>query len=398
MGATARLRLSGNPDCGLLPSRHRYPRGLLPPASPTKQIVFDPFLGSGTTIGEAIKLGFRAIGQDINPVSHFLVKNAIAAHSRSKIVQEFEAIESDTAPALRRFYQARVGTGLFPDELVAEVLYYFWVKVLTCPACAQDVDLFSRYIFSQHAYPKKYPSSKALCPVCGAIATVPFDAEKATCDKCKTAFNPQAGPAQGQMARCPRCQESFSIAKTVKATNLPPRHRLYAKLVLLPDGTKEYQRINSDDRALFDEAERQLQGRKDAYPIVRIEPGYNTNQALGYNYTHWHLMFNARQLLCLSILGDRIRQIEEPRTRELFVCLLSGCLEFNNMFASFKGEGTGAVRHMFSHHILKPERTPLEANLWGTPKSSGAFSTLFQSRILRRSITKNRPSRPSPCG
>ena len=53
------------------------------------------------------------------------------------------------------------------------------------------------------------------------------------------------------------------------------------------------------------------------------------------------------------------------------------------MFASFKGEGTGAVRHMFAHHILKPERTPLEANLWGTPKSSGSFSTLFQSRILR---------------
>jgi hypothetical protein len=38
---------------------------------------------------------------------------------------------------------------------------------------------------------------------------------------------------------------------------------------------------------------------------------------------------------------------------------------------------------MFSHHILKPERAPLEANLWGTPKSSGSFSTLFRSRILR---------------
>jgi len=32
---------------------------------------------------------------------------------------------------------------------------------------------------------------------------------------------------------------------------------------------------------------------------------------------------------------------------------------------------------------LKPERTPLEANLWGTPKSSGSFSTLFQSRLLK---------------
>ena len=246
-----------------------------------------------------------------------------------------------------------MGTGLFPDDLGAEVLYYFWVKVLTCPACAKDVDLFSRYIFSQHAYPKKCPSSKALCPACGAINNSSFDAEKATCVECKTLddFNPQAGPAQGQTAHCPNCQESFPIARTVKATNQPPRHRLYAKLVLLPDGEKEYQRITPDDLVLFDEAERQLQGRKNAYPIVGIEPGYNTNQALGYNYTHWHQMFNARQLLCLSILADRIRQIEEPRTRELFVCLLSGCLEFNNLFASFKGEGTGAVRHIRSRTI-----------------------------------------------
>src|SRR5690606_27168927 len=40
-------------------------------------------------------------------------------------------------------------------------------------------------------------------------------------------------------------------------------------------------------------------------------------------------------------------------------------------------------RHMFSHHILKPERTPLENNVWGTPKSSGSFSTLFKSRLLK---------------
>ncbi|HFE66764.1 MAG TPA: hypothetical protein ENJ93_05835, partial [Chloroflexi bacterium] len=31
-------------------------------------IVFDPFMGSGTTIGEAHKLGMTALGRDINPV------------------------------------------------------------------------------------------------------------------------------------------------------------------------------------------------------------------------------------------------------------------------------------------------------------------------------------------
>ena len=94
-------------------------------------------------------------------------------------------------------------------------------------------------------------------------------------------------------------------------------------------------------------------------------------------------MFNARQLLCLSILADRISALPERKIRELSCCLFSGALEFNNMFASYKGEGTGAVRHMFSHHVLKPERTPIEANIWGTRKSSGAFSTLFKTRLLR---------------
>ena len=62
------------------------------------------------------------------------------------------------------------------------------------------------------------------------------------------------------------------------------------------------------------------------------------------------------------------------------------------MFASYKGEGTGAVLYMLAHHILKPERLPLEAHLWGTRKSSGSFLTMFDgtnlacSRLRRGSI------------
>jgi putative DNA methylase len=37
---------------------------------------------------------------------------------------------------------------------------------------------------------------------------------------------------------------------------------------------------------------------------------------------------------------------------------------------------------MFSNHILKPERAPLENSIWGTEKSSGTFSTLFESRLI----------------
>lgn len=340
--------------------------------------VFDPFMGSGTTLAETVKLGAMAIGRDINPVAHFLVKCALSVHDRKAILETFHDIERDAADKVRSYYRATL-----PDGTQADVLYYFWVKTADCPSCTTPVDLFSSRIFARHAYPKKFPQSQAVCPHCGGINEVHVDCRETRCSSCETAFDPGAGPARGQSATCPACDHTFPIAKTIRAATTPPAHRLYAKLILLPDGTKAYHPATDEDRALYAEAERALAKRKNAYPVVAIEPGYNTNQALGYNYRHWHEMFNARQLLCLSILADRIRAIPDPVLRELFTCLFSGALEFNNMFASYKGEGTGAVRHMFAHHILKPERVPLEANLWGTEKSSGSFSTMFEGRIRR---------------
>jgi putative DNA methylase len=38
---------------------------------------------------------------------------------------------------------------------------------------------------------------------------------------------------------------------------------------------------------------------------------------------------------------------------------------------------------MFSNHILKPERLPLENSVWGTDRSSGTFASLFESRLIR---------------
>jgi putative DNA methylase len=341
-------------------------------------VVMDPFMGSGTTLGEALKLGARAIGRDINPVAHFLVRNALQHHDRRKIHGAFERLEREIAPRIRSFYRAKM-----PDGRQVEALYYFWVKTLPCPGCLNEVDLFSSRVFAQHAYAKKFPRSQATCPHCGDVNEVMHGDRAATCHACNECFDPQHGPAEGHNAKCPKCARVFPIAKTARQFRHPPSHRLYAKLVLTPKGEKAYLAADDYDREVLAEATSVLERQVGAYPVVALEPGYNTDQAINYGYRFWHEFFNPRQLLCLSILADGIRAIEDRPTRELFVCLFSGTLEFNNMFASYKGEGTGAVRHMFAHHILKPERTPLEANLWGTPSSSGAFSTLYGSRILR---------------
>ncbi len=118
-------------------------------------------------------------------------------------------------------------------------------------------------------------------------------------------------------------------------------------------------------------------------PTLSLTDGYNTRQAMSYGFHSWRDFFNDRQLLALGWLISAIREIRNNSFQNALLTLFSGILEFNNLLASYKGEGTGAVRHMFSHHVLKPERTPIEANVWGTPKSSGAFSTLFKTRLLR---------------
>ncbi len=348
------------------------------PARLTDVVVFDPFMGSGTTVGEVLKVGGRAIGRDINPVACFLVKNALSMPARNDVLKTFHAIENDISQAIQHFYRARLDNGA-----EAPVLYYFWVKQVVCPSCDQSVDLFDSYIFARHAYPKRHPEAQALCPVCGAINRTNYNSTQIECSSCHSQFDPNSGSVRGSKVTCPHCGKTFLITQAVHKLGMPPTHRQYAKLVLMPDGDKTYLPADGFDHALYHKAEEELKMRGGALSVGRIEPGYNTDQILNYCYSEWHQLFNARQLLCLGMLANRVKAIPDEKQRDLFCCLFSGVLEFNNMFTSFKGEGTGAVRHMFSHHILKPERKPLEANPWGTSKSSGAFSTLFKTRILR---------------
>lgn len=343
-----------------------------------ERVVFDPFMGSGTTIGEALKLGCRAIGRDINPVAVGMVRTALQRYSRDEVVRAYKILEDSVADQIKSLYRAILPTGEQVD-----VLYYFWVKAVPCPRCAQTVRLFKSRLFAKHAYPARYPEAKSVCPRCAAINEVRYSDTETTCDKCGAAYDPHSGSVSGRVVTCETCGEQFRAIDAVRRTDHPPSHEMYAKMVLTSSGEKVYLPIVEYDLDLYRQAESLLEDLWEHVPQGGIAPGCNTDQVLNYNYTHWYQMFNARQLAALALLASEIRRIPAPRLRMLFAFLFSGALEFNNLFCSFKGEGTGAVRHMFSHHILKPELMPLEANPWGTSKSSGAFSTLFGTRVLR---------------
>ncbi len=345
-------------------------------------VVFDPFMGSGTTIGEAIKLGCTTIGWDINPVAYNSVKAVFSQVSRQDLEDTFNKLHRNVGKKIQELYTQKDGS---------QVLYYFWVKQVSCPKCEADIDLFDNYIFSRHAYPSKNPNAQCYCPHCNEIFQVNYKSTEEICPSCSRKFNPQEAPSRRALVKCHKCSNEFRIVDVTKKREEPLQHKLYAKMVLLPNGEKIYKKITQEDINDYLKVISNFNEENNFIESVFLKPGHNTNQALNHGYKRWDQFFNFRQLLSFSWLAREILKIENPEVRLVFAILFSGTLEFNNMFCSFKGEGTGAVRHMFSHHTLKPERQPLEANIWGTPKSSGSFSTLYKTRLMRMIDYKEKP-------
>lgn len=351
----------------------------------SNRVVLDPFMGSGTTITEAVKLRAKVVGVDINPVAVGLVQTALEKYDIQEVKATFENLKRSCANKIRRFYKAKY------KGMNVAVLYYFWVKTIKCDDCGKEIPLFKSTVFSKNAYATKKPQAYSVCPNCGHINSILYNASKCTCEHCKQSYDPQKGNTSGVWYICPHCGKHEKIVDYVRRKKSPLESRMYAKMVYDQEGKKHYLGIDAYDLKLYEEASKMLVDYKNFIPDDDIKDGINTNQILNYQYTKWNQMFNNRQLLSFCILEQEILKIKNLELRRLFSYLMSGTLEFNNMFCSFKGEGTGAVRPLFYNHILKNEMMPLEANVWGEKVSSGSFSTFFKSRILRMMDYKEHP-------
>jgi len=108
------------------------------------QLVYDPFMGRGTTLIEAKLLGYNVIGNDVNPLSTILTAPRLCQQGVEKIAHRIEQIalpeveiededllvffETNTLRELygwRRYFKARHDAGTF-DEIDA------WLQMVAC--------------------------------------------------------------------------------------------------------------------------------------------------------------------------------------------------------------------------------------------------------------------------
>lgn len=65
--------------------------------------VLDPFMGGGTTIVEGLRLGLRMVGNELNPLAWFIVKNELSIIDASEIEALLDDIEKDVRPEIAPF-------------------------------------------------------------------------------------------------------------------------------------------------------------------------------------------------------------------------------------------------------------------------------------------------------
>lgn len=343
------------------------------------RIILDPFMGGGTTVGEALRLRAKVIGADINPVSWFLVKKIVEPIALSDLDRAYKFVEERVRDRILALYQ----TTCPKCHRTAQGIYTYWVKLVPCQQCEQPVPLRKSMVLARHM--SQPETGLVTCQHCGH----PFISEgihqKLRCPECHQAFDPKLGFSSGARYVCPACQYEGKILDSLSQFSEPPEHGMICLYYHCPTCGKGYKRPDVHDHQFY-EAIRERFQRERAQLLSPREPipsGFNTNQMLKYNYRFWFQMFNERQLLGLSMLLKAIRDIPDQNQREFMLLLFSSALEFNNIFCSAKGLGTGAVRHIFAHHAYIPAKEPFETNLWGVSRSSGGFSILYRERLRR---------------
>ena len=136
--------------------------------------ILDPFMGGGTTIVEALRLGCHVTGIDLNPVAWFIVKTEVEPVNIEDLKMAFKRLEErrtsngkSVKEELLSHYKTECSCcGAGKEE--ADIIYTFWVKSAICtnPTCRKPVPLFSDYIISIKSPTIRYlPDYK--CSFCG---------------------------------------------------------------------------------------------------------------------------------------------------------------------------------------------------------------------------------------
>ena len=329
--------------------------------------IADPFMGGGTPLIEANRVGCDVDGFDVNPMSAWIVREEIEYLEIADYQRTADRVVAALRDEVDSYY--RTCCPLYGDANVP-VKSFLWVKVLDCEACGAPFDLFPGYLLAEN---RRHPRNVLVCPTCGDLNEVDDRKRPGPCTACGTQLR-QAGPARRNRCDCPHCGHTNLYPGQAPQ---PPRHRLFAieyfnaKRKAGHRG-RFFKKPDADDLARVSDATKRW-GRMAArfVPDQTIPAGDETARLHRWGYSRYRDMFNPRQLLGLELSCRLIAGIEDKRIRHALATNLSDLLRYQNMLCRYD---TMALKSLdiFSVHGFPVGLVQCESNLLGIVNDAGS--------------------------
>lgn len=351
--------------------------------------VLDPFVGGGTSVVEASRLGAGVIGTDVDAVACAITRFETRAADASDLWSALNRLKKEVGEELASYYQTKTTEGEN-----REVLHYFWVQLVTCGSCGAAVEAHPHY---QLAYEAEGSRQWTFCPGCHDVQDLPREETQLRCDGCEIVVPIQAGPVWHGRFTCPHCENHERLIDMAARTGHPPEWQLFAVETLesapagrsVPLAQRSFRPSTGEDLRVYEAAERALQDRMNPDGTLLCVPerlipreGRADNRLLNYGYERYSELFNTRQLLHLSLLAEAIDELQGPE-REAMTLAFSDHLTTNCMMAHY-AFGWRRLAPLFSVRAYRHVTRPVEINPWLDGTGRGTFPNAV--RQVQRAI------------
>lgn len=332
--------------------------------------VFDPFMGGGTTMMEANRVGCAVAGTDVNPMAWWIVRQELRELDVVAYQQAAEQLRSHLEAEIGQLYRTRC-LRCGSDE--ARAKYFLWAKTARCGSCHQDTDLFPNFLISEDV---RHPMNVFVCGCCGELFETADRKNPEPCPHCGKAL-PLQHTAKRNKAACKHCDEpvAYPSAST-------PEHRLFALEYHCescgsqsPAGSGKgrlFKKPDTHDLVHFEEARKRLRALRPKFiPDDKIPDGDETARLHRWGYERYRDLFNARQLLGLELSCRWIAAFKDERIRQALATNLSDLTRYQNMLCRYD---TMALKSLdiFSVHGFPVGLIQCESNFLGIAGRKGA--------------------------
>lgn len=330
------------------------------------RVIADPFMGGGTPLVEANRLGCDVLGFDINPMSAWIVNEEIQHIDLEKYAAAAKQLSTALSNEVGALYLTRCPK--FGDENVP-VKYFLWVKVLPCEKCEEKIDLFPGYLLAED---RRHPKNVLVCVHCGELNEVRDLSKAGRCCHCRETLR-VAGPAKRNRCACPKCGH---INAFPRAGAGPLAHRLFAIEYHNAARRNEHEgrffkKPEQSDLEKITQAQRRYASLRKRYvPSDAIPAGDESDRLHRWGYSTYSELFNDRQLLGLELSCQLIEGVSNERVRHALATNLSDLLRYQNMLCRYD---TMALKSLdiFSVHGFPVGLVHCESNILGIANDGG---------------------------